>query len=87
MHMPMNMASRGLSGHSKRPHFSRCVSTGNALRSIKREGSNDDVEYIFVMRSLCLIDYIIQVLDQGRVACRHCVPIRFTLHTAVDLDW
>ena len=29
--MPMNTASGGLSVHSKRPHFSGCVSTGNAL--------------------------------------------------------
>ena len=29
--MPMNTASRGLSVHSKRPHLSGNVSTGNAL--------------------------------------------------------
>ena len=31
VHMPMNTASRGLSVHSKRPHLSGCVSTGNTL--------------------------------------------------------
>ena len=31
VHMSMNTASRGLSVHSKRPHLSGCVSTGNAL--------------------------------------------------------
>ena len=32
VHKSMNTASRGLSVHSKRPHFSGGVSAGNALR-------------------------------------------------------
>ena len=31
VHIPMNTASRGLSLHSKGPHLSGCVSTGNAI--------------------------------------------------------
>ena len=35
VHIPLNAASRGLSVHSKRPHFSVCVSTGNTLSFLR----------------------------------------------------
>ena len=40
MHRPMYTASRGLSVHSKSPHLSGCVSTGNPLSFLSAPSSS-----------------------------------------------